>query len=995
MTPFLELVARDLVGKWGNNLSNIVIVLPGKRATLFFDQQLFMAAGGPVWSPRYLTIDQLFMQFSPYERCQPIRLACLLYNIYKETMLESGTDESKLMSLDNFYGWAEIMLSDFDDVDKHMVEARKLFLNARDLAEMSDPDFLTDEQRRALEEFFSSLKIESQSELRRHFLEIWNVMPQIYDRLNRELRDEGLGYTGAIYRDVAEKLKRHEQDLPEGKHYAFVGFNVLDDVEEILFQALQEAGRASFYWDYDRYYLSAPHEAGVFMRRNLKKFPNALPEELFNELTTNGKRITFLAATTDNAQIRYLPHWIDEKITEPENDTAIILCDEGLMRPLLSSIPGKNDAQRAERAGIKRVPRQLNVTMGFPLTDTPVFGYLMALLDLQTYGWDAALGRFRASFLSRVTTHPFWQDGEATYQADDHAMIDWLLAQMKRLSPHVSGKSLKDEKLSQLYTESIFQCYCVLNQFRELLDDPAFQVLRTTLYRLMRRAFSTISVPFHGEMTHGLQVMGLLEARNLDFRHIVMTSVEEGFLPKPADDTSLIPYCLKSAFNLSTIERKTAVFAYYFYRTIQRAEDITLIYNDNSNGISQREQSRFLRQLRVESGLDIEFRRLEPKLRTERIQPIEIRKTAEVIETMCRRFDTRQGGMHDLSPSALGTYLTCPLRFYYQNVACLSVPRQPEEEIDFRLLGTLFHDSAEMMYNHLPKTKDGSSQITKQDLQLLMKADYADMCNPGKKLPLYCAYIDLAFWVDCFYANEYDAYTQREERDRLLNPILESASHNEFIHKVKQLYSGEGSGVGGSHFSGITIIIRNVLDRMIKSLLRWDTSHAPFEVFGLERSVHGVVSLNGHDLRVGGKIDRMDIINQPDGTRLLRILDYKTGSAPKTKIKSIEDIFAVPQISNSHYYLQTFLYCALMRDRQALPVCPALYYVREAGDEHYDPVLQLDGKPVDFNAETSAEFSKHLKGLLAEIFNPDVPFTQTTQPDVDCTYCDFKQLCNR
>lgn len=995
MTSFLELVSRNLVSKWGNNLSNIVVVLPGKRATLFFDQQLYRAAGGPVWAPTYLTIDQLFMQFSKLQKCQPIELACRLYTIYKEVMLESGGEVDKLMSLDNFYGWAEIMLSDFDDIDKHIVEAKKLFLNIRDLAELDNNDFLSEDQKTALKDFFTSLKIDSESTLRRHFLDIWNVMPQIYERLNQELKADGLGYTGAIYRGVAEDARHQQLDIPEGKHYAFVGFNVLDDVEEILFQSLQKAGCASFYWDYDRYYLSEPHEAGEFMRRNLKLFPNALGEEHFDVLTTNGKKIKFMAATNNNAQIRFLPHWIDEKLTSPENETAIILCDESMMRPLLSSIPGKKDAERAERAGIKRVPNQLNVTMGFPLTDTPVYGYLMALLDLQTYGWDTALGRFRASFLSRVTANPFWDGEEPTYQTTDTAMIEWLSTRIKRLSAHISADKSLDDKMRQLYSESIFQCYCILNQFRELLDKPNFQVLRTTLYRLMRRALSTVSVPFHGEMTHGLQVMGLLEARNLDFRHIVMTSVEEGFLPKPADDTSLIPYGLKSAFGLSTIERKTAVFAYYFYRTIQRAEDITLIYNDNSNGISQREQSRFLRQLRVESGLDIEFQRLEPKLRTERTTPIEIEKTPEIIETMRRRFDDKWGAKHDLSPSALSTYLTCPLRFFYQNVACLSVPSQPEEEIDFRLLGTLFHDSAEMMYLHLVQMKNGSRQITGNDLQLLLKTDYADMCTPGKKLPLYYAFIDLAFYADCFFADKYDAYTRREERDNLLNPILESTSYNELIHKLNRLYSDNGSGVGGSSFSGLSIIIREVLGRMVRTLIRWDMNHTPFEVYGLEKSVHDIVSLGNLNLRVGGKIDRMDIVNMPDGTRQLRILDYKTGSPSKTRIKSVEDIFAVPQTGNSHYYLQTFLYCALMRGKQALPVSPALYYVREAVDESYDPVLQLNGEPVDFNADTHHEYMAHLNELLTEIFNPDVPFRQTTQPDVDCAYCDFRQLCNR
>ncbi len=983
MKTFLQHVASHLIATHGTNLSNLTIVLPGQRAALFMNELLVQAADGPVWAPRYATIDELFLQLSDLKKAQPIRLVCMLHDIYR-TLVPNP------MSLDDFYGWGEILLSDFDDIDKHLVDAEKLFCNAEALQEMQGTDFLDDAQLEALRNFFSNFNEEQQTTLQHRFKDMWKAMPRIYRRFNEQLSQMGLGYTGIIYRRVAERVQRKGLAAEFQRHYAFVGFNVLDDVEEVLFSAMRDSGWGTFYWDYDDYYFhDAKQEAGLFMRQNVRKFPNALPADIYNNLLGGPKTIRFIATSTDNAQVRYVPQWIKEKLTPQENESAVVLCDESLVQPLLNAIPSKAESEYA--------PNGVNITMGFPLHQTPIHGYLMALLELQAYGYDPSLHRLRNSAVSIVQNNAFYTGLPLEYKASDADMLQWLADEMEQLSQRINDGSIADDKTRQLYTESTFQCYCTINQFAQLIGE-GLAVQRRTLYRLMRRAMQSVSVPFHGEMNSGLQVMGLLEARNLDFRHLVMLSVGEGFLPKKADDTSLIPYCLKPVFNLSTIERKTAVFAYYFYRTIQRTKDLTLIYNDNSTGAAQREQSRFLRQLLAETDLQIQCLRLEPELRTEKPTSVCIQKTPQVMEMMVGRFDRRCGAQHDLSPSALGTYLTCPVKFFYQNVAAINVPRHPEEGIDAMLFGTLFHDSAEMFYTHLRQMKGGSQQVDEADYADVLCQDDSDAARKAQAKMMLGAYVDLSFWVNYFFADQYDAYTKRNERETFLQNFMQCKGRAELLAMTNALYAEHSEN---TTFSGMPMIVRDVVVRMLLQLLQWDSLRTPFEMYGLEQSIHDTLTIEAADgqreIRVGGRADRMDIM-LVEGQRTLRIVDYKTGSPTTSGIASIKDMFTAEAKGNAHYYLQTFLYAAIMRGRLPhLPVCPCLYYVRGATDaEAYSPLLKLGRKPIaQLSDEMIADYKQQLTSCIAEIFNPEIPFAQTAKPEDNCKYCDFRQLCGR
>ena len=956
---FLYYVAQDLIGRYGNNLSEVTIVFPGKRAELYMNSFLSHIAQGPVWAPRFITIDELFQQFSNLTPCDTILCVCRLYRIYASLVPHPQT-------LDDFYGWGEILMNDFGDIDKHLVDADKLFANGADLAALEQTDFLSESQIETLRQFFANFEPDHQTELKQRFLEMWKAMPEMYHRLKEELRKDGLMYKGGIYREVAEKMKnlggeeREESSIlnpqssilnpqssilnpqssilnsqssilnPQSLSslYCFVGFNVLDEVEETLFAYLRDAGRALFYWDYDVYYTkqAADHEAGLFMRHNLEHYPCALSDDIYDNLSNPDKRIRLMATSTDNAQVRYLPQWITAEDGRTGKDTAIVLCDEALMRPAMHAIPDTET---------------VNITMGFPLTDTAVHGYFSALFDLQIEGWDDDQQHFRPTAIERVEKNAFFpsfpQDQlPLQHPTDNLQLTDWLIAAIEALGKHL-GQS-HSMAMQELYAESTFQLYRTLTQFRWLIADGTLNVRPATLRRLVRQALATATIPFHGEMDEGIQVMGLLEARNLDFHHLIMLSVGEGIIPSRSNDTSLIPYILRAHFGLDTTERQDAVYAYSFYRLLQRAQDITLVYNDNSSGVSQREQSRFLRQLLTETDLPIEQTTVTLRSPIATRPTIIVEKDSRIMDKLYRK--------KSLSPTAINQYIDCPLRFYYQQVAYIHMPDRPQDGIDARHFGTIFHDTCEHFYDQLAQAT-GRRQVLRSDLEPFVLHPSPFTLLPSPLAP----FIDWAF------------------------------ENNKFQ----------------SH-SGINLIIREVIQKLVEQQLRWDMEHTPFTIYEMEKDHFMDITVHCGDrditLKTGGRIDRMDIM-QIGGRETLRVLDYKTGRA-KTGPTNIEGIFDGSAHNAHGYYLQTFLYAVIMAREQPLPVCPALFYILSATDAiHYSPLLKLDKNDVTDISELADPYLEGLRRAIAEIYDPTRPFTQTDDTEKQCLYCDFRRLCGR
>ncbi len=957
MQPFLQLVAHDLYTKIGNDLSRTVLVFPNKRANLFFNEYLAEESDQPIWSPAAMSISDLLQKLSVQKAGDPIRLVCELYKVFKE---ETESRET----LDDFYFWGELLISDFDDVDKNMVDADKLFSNLQDLKNlMDDYEFLDEEQEEAIRQFFQNFSIERRTELKEKFISLWDKLGIIYHRYREKLAELGIAYEGMLYRNVIEQL---DTDRLKYDKYVFVGFNVLNKVEKEFFQKLQKAGKAMFYWDYDLFYTQriSKHEAGEFIKRNLIDFPNELPESYF-DIFRKPKKIRYISASTENAQARFLPEWVKATQTHTtqivsEKENAIVLCNEALLLPVLHSIP--QDVQN------------VNITMGFPLAQTPVYSFINAAMELQTNGYRPDTGRFTYEAVSKILKHPY------TRQLSDHAtrlereltktnrfyplpselkkddfltilftpqsnireLCDYLLRLIKSISILYRKEGEYDDIFNQLYRESIFQSHLKINRLYSLIESGELSVRTDTLKRLITKVLTASNIPFHGEPAIGLQIMGVLETRNLDFRNLIMLSLNEGQLPKAGGESSFIPYNLRKAFGMTTIEHKNAVYAYYFYRLIQRAENITLLYNTSSDGLNRGEESRFMLQLLVEGPHEITREYLEAGQSPQNTLEIQIEKTPEILRRLYRAYDTAQPESVILSPSALNTYLDCRLRFYYRYVAGLKTPDEVSAEIDSALFGTIFHLSAQLAYTDL--TANGK-MIQREDLERLLRDEI--------KLQ---GYVDQAFKQELF--------------------------------KVAPEEKPE--------YNGVQLINSKVIVSYLKQLLRNDLQYTPFEMVAMEKKVSEKITiqtaLGPLTLRLGGTIDRMDA---KEGT--LRIVDYKTGGSPKIPA-NIEQLFT-PSETRPNYIFQTFLYAAIMSRKQPLMVAPALLYIHRAASESYSPVIEMGEPrkpkiPVNNFAFFEDEFRERLQALLEEIFDEKEPFTQT-EDIKKCAYCDFKVICKR
>ncbi len=955
MQTFLQLVAHDLYSKIGNDLSRTVLVFPNKRANLFFNGYLAGESDQPIWAPAAMSISDLFQKLSVQKTGDPIRLVCELYKVFKE---ETQSQET----LDDFYFWGELLISDFDDVDKNMVDADKLFSNLQGLKNLMDNyDFLDKEQEEAIRQFFQNFSIERRTELKEKFISLWDKLGSIYHRYQENLTELGIAYEGMLYRNVIEQLDTERLKYDK---YIFVGFNVLNKVEHQFFKLLQDADKAMFYWDYDIFYTQQikKHEAGKFLKRNLQDFPNELPDSYFDSFKTP-KNIRYISASTENAQARFLPEWIRTTFSNSEceeKENAVVLCNEALLLPVLHSIPQE----------VKNV----NITMGFPLAQTPVYSFINAAMELQTNGYRSDTGRFTYEAVSAILKHPYTQqlsthadslEDELTktnrfyplpseLKQDDFLsnlftprsgikdLCDYLVGLIKDISILYRKEGEYNDIFNQLYRESLFQSHLKINRLYSLIESGELNVRTDTLKRLISKVLTASNIPFHGEPAIGMQVMGVLETRNLDFRNLVMLSLNEGQLPKSGGESSFIPYNLRKAFGMTTIEHKNAVYAYYFYRLIQRAENITLLYNTSSDGLNRGEESRFMLQLLVEGPHEITREYLEAGQSPQSNQEIQIEKTPEVLRRIYRAYDSSNPKSVILSPSALNAYLDCRLRFYYRYVAGLKTPDEVSAEIDSALFGTIFHLSAQLVYTEL--TANGN-MIQKEDLERLLRDEV--------KLQ---SYLDQAFKKELF--------------------------------KVAPEEKPE--------YNGVQLINSKVILSYLKQLLRNHPQYTPFEMVAMEKKVSEEMTIQTGQgpftLRLGGTIDRMDA---KEGT--LRIVDYKTGGSPKTPA-NIEQLFT-PSETRPNYIFQTFLYAAIMSRKQSLMVAPALLYIHRAASESYSPVIEMGEPrkpkiPVNNFAFFEDEFRERLQALLEEVFDEKEAFTQTK--DIKkCSYCDFKAICKR
>ena len=875
MKSFLEHVAEDLLSRYGTNLSRVAVVFPNKRASLFLNEHLARLAGKPIWSPSYITISDLFRSHSSLQVADPILLVCELHRVFTAC---TGIDET----LDHFYGWGQLLLSDFDDLDKNMAPADKVLANLRDIHELDDTSYLTPEQREMIKRFFSNFSEEHNSELKERFLRLWSHIGEIYHQFNAQLAEKQLAYEGALYRQVAtDESIEFEYDT-----YVFIGFNLLQQVEQTLFRRLEQQGKAIFYQDTDE-----------------------VPPQ----------HINYISAPTENIQARYISEWLNSDRIKDGRHTAIVLCNEGLLQTVIHCLPESVD--------------KVNITTGYPLSQTSIASLINTLINMQVHGYSLRKQMFTRRWVDSIKRHPYAsimpEDFAQERYTEIQPLLHWLINITQTIA--TSKSAIID---SPLDTESLFRMYTLLNRLSGLVDSGILKVDVITLQRLIGQLITATSIPFHGEPAEGIQVMGVLETRNLDFDHVLLLSCNEGNMPRGVNDTSFIPYALRKAYGLTTVDYKVAIYQHYFHRLLQRASDVTILYNNATSDGKTAEMSRFMLQLMVENKTPISFLTLKAGQTPQLHAPKTIEKTPDVIAQMQKRFSKEEGG---ISPTAINSYLRCQLRFFYRYVCEIAEPDSTEDDlIDNRLFGNIFHKAAQVIYTpFIGKT------ISSMMLEELLKEE-----------------VTIERAVDEAIKQEFFKIT---DPSRPLPPL-----------------------------DGLQIINREVIIKYIRQLLEVDRRFTPFRIIDLEK--WEFTEIGG--FKVGGIIDRLDsIYNTETGEDQIRVVDYKTGSRDASSLPDVASIFSSEAIKDhSDYFLQTFLYAHIVRSKSPNKVSPCLLFIQHAGGKDYDPTLSIGKEPVTDIATYSDEYISLFENLLAEIFNPQLSFTPTDDRR-RCETCPFASLC--
>ncbi|NBC83424.1 MAG: hypothetical protein GVY19_08580 [Bacteroidetes bacterium] len=943
MKTFLEEVCDALLQKYGNSLNELCLVFPSKRARVFFERYVQQQIVKTIWAPEYTTINRLMEDLSDLQLIDPMKLIFTLYKCY-------GRYTQSNESFDSFYFWGETLLSDFDDIDKYHVNAHDLFQNLSSLKEMEDTfTYLDNDQLELIKRFWNTFNTSKISDNQREFIAVWEVLKGIYDELKRSLQDNKLGYEGMIYRNVVEKIDNNTLPVDAYKQFVFIGFNALNKSEHKLFDYLKRHNKALFFWDYDTDYIgNSYHEAGRFLRENIRLYPtNAHVQKPTNTFRSDDKHIQIVGTTGEFEQTKIIPGLLAPLLesSHKTDRTAIVLADEQLLIPVLYNIPSQI--------------YQINVTMGYPLGGTSLYKLLENVLQIMGYVQGNQNKSVHFQLLIPLLTHPFAhylfkspQEFHNTliekniqyvshqYLSDHHtfyALLDapdsgTISQKLMFLLQEISEKAQND--LSKFELEQMYAVYTQLNRLDAIVKEEGTTFTIKTFLRLLRKIIRSSTVSFVGEPLSGLQVMGILETRALDFDNLIILSLNEGIYPKPSNVPSFIPQNLRRAFGLPTPEHQDAIYAYYFYRLIHRANNVTCCYNaDQAN--SKGEVSRFIRQLQFNPKYNTVDKNVPNYIGINTRDFKAIKKTPEIQEKLMQY---TQSGNKYLSPSALNTYLDCSIKFYYRYMLGLKEAEEITEEIDALIFGNILHHTMELIYSDMKQ-----HEITSDTIDQLLK-------SPAR----------------------IDDYLQKALAETFIK---------EDLHQ---------------QLKGNNTIVQSVIRKYVLQILEIDKNYAPFTIESLEGYHEKWVPVEFTDqaiqVRIGGKIDRIDANNGR-----LRIVDYKTGKKKNT-FKDIEETFWRSDENRPAAVFQVFLYSYLYTGKRKENVEPHLIFIRDIYSSAYSgQVFQSQNNqriPVQNYKDVAGEFEENVHKLLQHIYNPDIPFKQTTE-EKHCERCEFSRFCWR
>ena len=942
MSSFLQELTQRLLSSCHNDLSSLVVMLPSLRARTFFNDALAQCADSPIWQPQRITIDEIMERGSGLISGERIRLISELYKIYIK--------HHPLETFDKFYFWGDMLISDFDLIDKYMVDAKMLLRNIEDIKKIeADVSYLTDDQLRIISFWRSVDNSEELSEQKRRFLKIWRSLPAIYDEFRERLRSLGIGYSGMLYRDTAEHIRRGEDIEVGNRRFIIAGFNALSASEKILFDYLarREAG-AEFYWDYDSYYVgNEAHEAGMFLRDNLVRYkpPVDISHDNFIE---HKKQMRSIACVSNIVQLKYVAHILEELPHEElDKRTAIILTDENMLIPLLHSLP--------------ECVEKVNVTMGYPVKTTLAFTFIERLASLQLHRRTKD-EQFYHVDVTGLLTHPYIRESvgdiattiieqissrrmtsiPSTLFADDallraifsrksdwESMAKYILEVLSILTERLEFDDRVEADSMRIVMESTAM---TMRSIARCEIDPSLDIFLSVLRKHLQR----VTIPYEGEPLEGVQIMGILETRNIDFKNVIILSMNDANFPGDrTSESSFIPYNLRAAYSMPTPEQHEAMYAYYFYRLIQRAERVDMLYCSRADEKSTGECSRYIHQLDYESPYTIEKLSVGVDLMPDTNRAISVPKGDKEMRVLERYLHEDSG--FSLSPTALFRYVECPLKFYFATVAHLRTPDEISDTVDALTFGNILHETMQELYTPLIGIK-----------------------NPNKQVAALINHDIVAKAVD-----------------KIMGRLLFGRDD-----------------ISTSDLSGDRQLVRDIIIKYImRGVLRHDKERKGYTISGLEEDVPYRRPLSdGRAVTLSGRADRIDTLE--DGS--LQIIDYKSGAVPHLEYDGMENLFRGESQKRISNIFQTLLYSMMLCHKHSVHATPSLYYASKMllGDycEHITDVSS--GMLIERYDDVAEEFERELDTILEELFDPKKPFYQVEDVDA-CKYCDYKKICRR
>lgn len=948
MERFLSQCAKYIHAKHAGELKELCLVVPNRRTGVFLTRYIQNELDKPGIGPKICTVSELFADDSVLQKGEKLQLVSILYDVFCR---HTKTTET----FDEFYFWGEILLSDFNDIDRYLVDAKDLFANLSDLKEIESIfDYLTEEQKKALEQFWGSMAVKDKKGFQEKYMRIWDKLYPVYIDFKKELEKRELAYAGMLDRRIAESLNEEENTF-QYKNYYIVGLNALNACEKRLFEHMQKLGIAEFLWDYDQAYLKDyNNEAGYFLRQNLSAFPAPDDFNYNTECLNNRKTIKMVAVSSVYGQAQEIPKFFSEvknSLKKEFDNTAIVLADETLLFSSLSAIPSTTE--------------KVNVTMGYPVRNSVVYGFLMLLVNLlknKRKEADGEVAYYR--YVTDLLNHQLLANIDENQSKEFvknlkkfnrvsvrlaeidfsplHQLVFRLPEEVEDYSTYFLGvlgglyKHFKElESGNEMLLELSYAIYQAVEKLHALVHDLKTtqdrSISEAVYFRLFSQYLGQVSVAFEGEPLSGMQVMGILETRCLDFENLIILGLNENKWPRKFTAPSFIPFNIRVGFGLPGIDEQDAMYAYYFYRLIQRAKNITSTYSVVKEGIGTGELSRYGYQLQYDSIHKPEMTNLDFIFANDPVAPIEVKSSKEIVARLLEK----NAEDRPLSPTAINTYLNCALKFYFKYGVKLPEPDEIKEEIDGVLFGNIFHDTLEELYkpfvgkvvekNHIDNIVKDKVGIAKEVSKQIAK-HYLKMEAPFKK-PL--------------------------------------------------------------KLEGKTLLIYENTLTYLNQLFRIDREMAPFTIVSLEQKYKRSLSIGEKTVFVGGNIDRVDF---KEG--ITRVLDYKTGNVKAMGFKQVDELFKRDAADPKKEIVQALIYSwGLANEMPDHKIQAAIYPLRNLFSDNFKAEVKQNSKAFYFE-ELSEEFEAELKALVSEIYSEQNVFTQT-EHEKKCEYCAYRGICRR